>query len=242
LLREAALEVLGVCQKTHNMRGTAAMMSALALIKHELCEWAEAFELYKGSYEIFAGLHDPQGTAVSATFAADTARAVVQYEGRGDADLAQWSRRAMKACRALGSPSRDVDMYYVLGKIDLARGDPEAARQHFEVCRRLAAGLGKPVSQAHAVYRLGMVARMTGRPRQAIRQYTNVLAFNREVGDRAGVAYIAFELATLLADQGEPRRASDMAQVALAAFRELGIVRKAAEARRLLHSLATAIA
>jgi transcriptional regulator with XRE-family HTH domain/CheY-like chemotaxis protein len=243
LLGDAAAEVLSICHHARNIRGTAAMTSALALIKHELCEWAEAFDLYRKSYGIFADLHDLRGMAVSATFAVDTARAVQQYEGRGGADhLTQWSRRATDACRALGSPSHNVDLSYVLGKVELARGEPDSARRHFEACRHLAARLGKPVSQAHATYRLGMVARMTGRPRQAIKEYTDVLAFNRAIGDRTGVAHIAFELATLLADLGELRRAAGMAEVALGAFRELGIARKTAEAQRLLHSLATAAA
>jgi tetratricopeptide (TPR) repeat protein len=238
LLREVATLSRDACHDTGDIQGTAAMISVLAYVEMDLCEWGSSKTLYTTAYELFAEAGDLLGEAFAATFAADSARMIFQYDNNCDLDEVRlWSHRAAALCEKVDDPYRKTDVAYVLGKFFLATGELDRAREQFEAVLHQASALGKPVSQAHALFRLGNVAQRTGQRSHALTAYHRALQICKEVGHRLGVGYITLALAELHAERAERREALNYARTALSTFRELQLRKKADETYLLLKKL-----
>jgi len=235
LLREVAARTRDACRDAGDAQGTAAMTNSLAGVETQLCEWAIARTLAEEAYELFAEVDDLPGQASAATCAADSTRMSFQYDNECDVEEVMiWSSRAAALCEKLDDPNRRADVTYVLGKMLLAIGDVERAREQFEEFLRLAIALEKPVSQAHALSGLGRVAHLAGQPIRAATAYRRALKITEEVGDRQGVGHVGLALAEVLAESGDRSAAVALAHRALSIFQALHITRKIELAQELL--------
>jgi tetratricopeptide (TPR) repeat protein len=229
------------CDDTGDVPGSAAMVSLLASIDLNMCDYRSSVDRYATAYQLYAQLPDKPGMLFAATFAADAARALREYhDGCSRHIPAMWVNRALALSRTLDDPVSLADLAYVRGKLYLADGDLGQASEQIELCRRLAGELGKPVTEAHAVFRLGTIARLTGRPHDAVRAYRHVLEVNRDAGDRPGIGYLLLSLAEVMSEQGDRRTAAAYATEALDMFETLRLSFKADQALRLLSTLSVA--
>lgn len=239
-LRDVATHVHTACRDNADGRGAASMVSLLAGVDLNVCDYRSSFARFTTAYQLFDDIDDTAGMAFTATFATDAARALREYDRGCDIDdVLRWARRAMSLSEGVDDAGIRVDLAYVLGKLFMAAGDLDRARTEFELCRGLAAEMGKPATEAHAVFRLGTISRLTGQRGEALSAYRRALEVTRYVGDRPGVGYLTLSLASLLQEQGLQRNAAELAHEALHIFGELRMTQKEKEARLLAEAVVT---
>lgn len=226
------------CRQAGDTTGEATTLAAMGRLRQEMCDLDGAHRLFEEAYHRFRAVGEARGQAFAAAFLADTLRALDQRRNGSDfAEAARWGTMSVTLCEKLGDPAQVVNARYVLGKIFVAQGRPEAAQDCFRTVLALGERLEKPIVRAHGLFQLGRIARTSGRLADATPSYREALDIAQSVGDLRSVAFIAYELATAEAEHGDVAHATGHAEQAMRIYQRLRVEERRNQARAFLDEL-----
>jgi len=165
--------------------------------------------------------HDRARVAAERTFAqAEILRGQGGGEALGRAVAEQ--EKALAAFRALGDHRREADALDRLGRVQIRRGDMEAAHAAYRRALPLLRALGTRQETLDALNGLGTAARSLGRPEEALAAYREAREIVTDLRDRTSEAKIWTNIGRALAETGDAEEAFQAYDRALAIWRSLG--------------------
>jgi class 3 adenylate cyclase/tetratricopeptide (TPR) repeat protein len=138
------------------------------------------------------------------------------------AEAARAGLGATEAARAAGRPTSELEARLLQGRALAFAGDHEAAREHLEETRLLAAERGAPRALGEALRLLGVVSTNLHEEQRAIDLLERSAAAFAEAGDEEGQALVSGQLGAVLMLTGRSEEARAPSERALAVFTASG--------------------
>jgi tetratricopeptide (TPR) repeat protein/tRNA A-37 threonylcarbamoyl transferase component Bud32 len=139
------------------------------------------------------------------------------YEDTGSLDQAGQHYR-----RVLEDDPRYIDALLAMGRVEVGRGQPQAALDPLNQALSLAVQLDNREARGNILNALGIAYRRLNKPDEALRYYQDALQIRRALGQQGGTAASLSEIAQLNAAMGRPEDALKYHLEALAIRREIG--------------------
>jgi len=185
-------------------------------------EWARALQALAKALEI---TDDATGQA---QLYADLA--LVEHRAGDRANALHHAQRALKLARRGGKSSApafeqrlaQAQAHNILGILARTRGEWQAAREHLEASRALAAQWNAAGAQAAALNNLALVAHAAGNDVEALTLAQNALVLVTREGDRHRQAALHNQLADLYHALGRQEQAMQELKQAVAIYAEIG--------------------
>jgi eukaryotic-like serine/threonine-protein kinase len=117
---------------------------------------------------------------------------------------------------------KHVDGLTAVGRVNIKRGDPQAALQPLNSALSLAVELDNNEARATVLQAIGIAYKRMGRPADALKHYEQSLDIKRTLGQKRGMAASLSEIAQVRESMGQPQEAVKSYNEALALQREIG--------------------
>jgi eukaryotic-like serine/threonine-protein kinase len=124
--------------------------------------------------------------------------------------------------RTIELDPKHVDGLTAVGRVNIKRGDPQAALQPLNSALSLAVELDNNEARATVLQAIGIAYKRMARPADALKHYEQSLEIRRTLGQKRGMAASLSEIAQVRESMGQAQEAVKSYNEALALQREIG--------------------